>query len=350
MISNWHQIKLSVNSTVLDALEILNKYALRIVLIVNEHEKLLGVVTDGDIRRGLVRGIGIQSTVDKIMTVNPYYFSPTIDRVSRKKILAEKNILAAPLIHNGKVVGVETIHEGSIVPSYDNPVFIMAGGFGTRLRPLTNSCPKPMLQIGGRPMLEIIIDQFIKFGFSNFYISTHFMPEVIRDYFGNGSKWNVNIEYVHEENPLGTGGALGLLPEGISELPLIMVNGDVLTTINFERLLNFHTENNAAATMCVRDYQYTIPYGVIESDGSKIISMEEKPTKKFFVNAGIYIVDSSVRMAVKKNQHIDMPTLLEQKMNAGNDVLIFPIHEYWLDIGRMDDFNRAQEDIKILDL
>ncbi|WP_347361358.1 nucleotidyltransferase family protein, partial [Vibrio vulnificus] len=190
---------------------------------------------------------------------------------------------------------------------------LMAGGFGTRLRPLTDNCPKPMLKIGNKPILETVIRSFIKAGFVNFYISTHYMPELIHAHFGDGSEFGVNITYVHEESPLGTGGALGLLPNDLpKDLPLIMMNGDVLTKVDFQRLLDFHVSHDADATMCVREYDYQIPYGVINGEGNKITSMVEKPIQRFFVNAGIYVVSPRVIQSVPENHRIDMPTLLEQ--------------------------------------
>jgi NDP-sugar pyrophosphorylase family protein len=171
---------------------------------------------------------------------------------------------------------------------------------------------------------------------------------MIQAHFGDGSKWNVKITYVHEESPLGTGGALGLLPETTPDLPLIVINGDVLTNVDFERVLEFHLKHSPAATMCVRDYEYQVPFGVIEGDGNRITGMVEKPVHRFFVNAGIYVIGSDLRRSVLKNQRLDMPTLLENAIASSNDVLMFPIHEYWLDIGRMDDFEKAQRDFKVL--
>jgi len=221
----------------------------------------------------------------------------------------------------------------------------MAGGFGKRLRPLTENCPKPMLKLGGKPVLEILLTKFIASGFKNFYISTHYLPEVIQDYFGDGSAWNVKITYVHEMSPLGTGGALGLLPDNIPDLPLVLINGDVLTNLDFEKVLQFHNKNKAAATMCVKNHEYQVPFGVINIDDNKVVSMIEKPTHRFMINAGVYIVGQNIIRAVEKNIPIDMPALLERHIAIGEDVLTFPIHEYWLDIGRLDDYARAQSDI-----
>jgi NDP-sugar pyrophosphorylase family protein len=263
-------------------------------------------------------------------------------------VMEQKNILAIPLVDNGIVVGLETLQEALSRPVLENPVFLMAGGFGTRLRPLTDNCPKPLLKVGGVPILETTLRRFIKAGFFNFYISTHYMPEMIRQHFGDGSQWKVKITYVHEEQPLGTGGALGLLPSTMPDLPIIMMNGDLLTTLDFNRLLEYHNSHEADVTMAVREYEYQIPYGVINSDGNKIVSMEEKPFQRFFVNAGIYVVSQRLARSVPQNHAIDMTTLIEEQIAKKQAVLMFPVHEYWLDIGRMDDFHRAQEDILAL--
>jgi dTDP-glucose pyrophosphorylase len=349
MSHSWKNVLIKPNSTIRDALEIINNEALQVALVVNEQDELLGVVTDGDIRRGLLKNLPLSSEISQVMNTSPTTADVSSSREELIDVMESKSILSIPVLNEGKVVGLETLQGMLSRPKYDNPVFLMAGGFGTRLKPLTDTCPKPMLKIGDRPMLETVIRSFIKAGFVNFYISTHYMPEQIRSYFGDGAALGVNITYVHEDEPLGTGGALGLLPDELPEgLPLIMMNGDILTKVDFQRLLEFHVENDADATMCVREYDYQIPYGVINGEGSKITSMVEKPVQRFFVNAGIYVVSPRVIQSVPKNHRIDMPTLLEQHMSEREKVLMFPIHEYWLDIGRMDDFNRAQVDIHSL--
>lgn len=347
----WNNVLIKANSTIREALEIINNEALRVVLVINEHHELLGVVTDGDIRRGILDNLSLAAPVTEVMNTSPVTADVSTSREKLASLMESKGILSIPILSQGKVVGLETLQGVLSKPKYDNPVFIMAGGFGTRLKPLTDNCPKPMLPIGGKPMLETVIRGFINAGFSNFYISTHYMPEQIKAYFGDGEKLGINIQYVHEDMPLGTGGALGLLPNDLPEdLPLIMINGDILTKVDFQRLLEFHSDNGADATMCVREYDYQIPYGVINGEGNKITSMVEKPVQRFFVNAGIYVVSPQVIQSVPKNHAIDMPTLLEQHMRERNNILMFPIHEYWLDIGRMDDFNRAQADIHTLGL
>lgn len=348
----WQKTLISESSTIKQALEIINSEALRVAVVVDKDQKLLGMITDGDIRRGLLNDLTLTDSVAKVMNSKPITVKQGASKEHLVELMEQKQILSVPLLdQENKVVGLETLHSALSKERYQNPVFIMAGGFGTRLRPLTDRCPKPMLKVGDKPILETVIKSFIKAGFSNFYISTHYMPEQIHQHFGDGSNLGVSIAYVHEDTPLGTGGALGLLPEDMRrDLPLIMINGDVLTKVDFQRLLNFHVENDADATMCVRDYDYQVPYGVINGEGNRITSMVEKPVQRFFVNAGIYVVSPRVIQSVDRNQNIDMPTLLEQHMNERQKVLMFPIHEYWLDIGRMDDFNRAQMDILTLGL
>ena len=345
-------MQLVPSSTILDALDILDKEALRVVLVINDKGCLIGVVTDGDIRRGLLNKLSLNDEISTVMNTSPITATLGTSREQLIELMELKGILSIPLVsESGVVVGLETLQDILSQPLVKNPVFIMAGGFGTRLKPLTDNCPKPMLKIGDKPILETVIRSFTKAGFVNFYISTHYMPEQIQNHFGDGSDLGINITYVHENEPLGTGGALGLLPDNLpKDLPLIMINGDVLTKVDFQRLLEFHIDNNADATMCVREYDYQIPYGVINGEGNKITSMVEKPIQRFFVNAGIYVVSPQVIDSVPKNHRVDMPTLLEQHMNTRNNVLMFPIHEYWLDIGRMDDFNRAQADIHSLEM
>lgn len=345
MSNSWKNIIVQAEDTIRSALNVIDKEALRIALVVDQNQHLLGVITDGDIRRGLLRSLPLDSRVKEVMNVAPLTIQPNETKKKIIEIMEKNSVFALPIVENGKVIGLETLQEAMHKPQYNNPVFIMAGGFGTRLRPLTDNCPKPMLHIGDKPILETVIQRFINAGFVNFYISTHFMPEQIQAHFGDGSKWGINIHYVYEDSPLGTGGALGLLPKDMPDLPIIMMNGDVLTKMNFERLLEFHNENNAHATMCVREYDYQVPYGVINGKGNKIISMVEKPTQRFFINAGIYVVSQELARSVPLDHIIDMPTLLELHIGKQKDVLMFPIHEYWLDIGRMDDFNRAQADI-----
>jgi dTDP-glucose pyrophosphorylase/predicted transcriptional regulator len=349
VIRDVNKIILHKDDSILKALELLDLYALRIVLVVDDHNQLIGSITDGDIRRGLLKGQNVHAAVETIMHTNPYSIEE--GSLSNRQIFAimrEKSYLALPIIKNNQLVNIITLDDLIRKKRKENPVFIMAGGFGTRLRPLTDTCPKPMLPVGGKPLLETIISSFKDQGFYKFYISTHYLPEVINEHFGDGEKLGVQIQYVHETDPLGTGGALSLLPASDITLPFIVINGDVLTNMNFEKLLEFHEQREAIATMCVREFQYQIPYGVVNSEENIIQSMTEKPSYFFDINTGIYVISPELLTQVNA-QFIGMPTILEQQMEKKNKVLSYPLHEYWLDIGHMEDYNRAQKDIINLD-
>ncbi len=347
MSHNWKNILILPSTNIQEALRVIDSEALQLALVVDNNRKLLGTITDGDIRRALINNLPLTLPVSEVMYTTPTTVSIGTSRAKILELMNEKQVNSIPILDDGIVVGLETIHHTTHVIKYNNPVFLMAGGFGTRLRPLTDNCPKPMLKVGDKPILETVLLNFIKAGFHNFYISTHYLPEIIQDYFGDGSNWGVSIDYIYEHEPLGTGGALGLLPSSLPNFPVIVMNGDVLTKIDFEKALSFHNENKASATICVREYEYQIPFGVIKGEGNIIKSMVEKPIQIYHVNAGIYVISREIIDSVKKNEVVDMPTLLERHL--ANKVLMYPFYEYWLDIGRMADFKRAQIDIHTLE-
>lgn len=344
-MKHWRNALVTPDVSLEQAIGVLDKAALRIALVVDEAGTLLGTLTDGDVRRALLKHLPLDAPVNKVMNPNPKTAEQGWTESRILALMEQYEVLQLPLVDSErKVVGLANLHDLLNKHRHDNPVFLMAGGFGTRLRPLTNDCPKPMLKVGDKPILEQILLNFVDAGFHRFYISTHYMPEVIREHFGNGEKWGVSIQYVYEDEPLGTGGALGLLPHDEIDLPLFMMNGDLLTSLNIHSFLEFHENHGSVATMCVREYEHQVPYGVITSDGTQIKSMVEKPIQKFFVNAGIYLLNPELVKSVGPDTRIDMPTLLEQQIDADKPVNMFPIHEYWLDIGRMDDFHKAQLD------
>jgi len=343
----WRRALINSDATLEQAIEVLDKAALRIALVVDANDTLLGTLTDGDVRRALLKHLSLETPVNQVMNDQPKTAEQSWTESRILAVMEQHELLQLPLVDPEKrVVGLANLHDILNKHRHDNPVFLMAGGFGTRLRPLTNNCPKPMLKVGDKPILEQILLNFVEAGFHRFYISTHYMPEVIRDHFGNGEKWGISIQYVHEEEPLGTGGALGLLPHDEIDQPLFMMNGDLLTSLNLHSFLEFHETHNGVATMCVREYEHQVPYGVITSEGTQIKSMVEKPVHRFFVNAGIYLLDPVLVKSVEPGTRIDMPTLLEGQIDGGNAVNMFPIHEYWLDIGRMDDFHKAQTEVQ----
>ena len=346
MSQNWKNILIPPSTTMAETIEIIDKAALQLALVVDKDNKLLGIVTDGDIRRALIRHQSMDCLICDVMHKTPLTAQLGTSRSKLLNLMNKNGLLAIPIVDEDILVGLETLQKIVSRSHHDNPVFLMAGGFGTRLKPLTDNCPKPLLKLGGKPILESILENFIASGFHNFYISTHYMPEKIKDYFGDGSKWGVDIKYVYEEKPLGTGGALGLLPKNIPNLPIIMMNGDLLTKVDLEYLLAYHNEKNGIATMCVTEYEYQVPYGVVQTNGHQLVSMVEKPTNKFFVNAGIYVITPSLINLVSKNQVVDMPTLINEQIAKGDKVSVFPIHEYWRDIGKWHDYNQAQIDVE----
>jgi len=343
---DWKKILLNESDSMVQAINVLDQEALRIALVVDESCRLLGTITDGDIRRALVRHIGMESSVVDVMRKNPTIVSVAEDRNSILALMKRRGLLQIPILDSeNRVVGLETMEQLVDVSKHDNIIFLMAGGFGKRLRPLTDDVPKPLLKIGSKPILETIVEQFVDSGFSKFYISTHHKAELVRNHFGDGSKWGVNIQYIYEDEPLGTAGALGLLSEAVNGLPIIVMNGDLLTKVNVEHLLEFHKELGGVATMCVREYDFQVPYGVVQSDGHNMKGIIEKPVHNYFINAGIYVLEPEIILSIDGKSYLDMPCLFERSIKSGEQINVFPIHEYWLDIGRMEEFEKANRDI-----
>jgi len=344
---DWKNTLVHSDISIEDAIKLLNNGA-RILLVINSNNVLKGTLTDGDIRRALIRKLSMDSGIKDVMNHSPI---TALSPYSREKILNDmrkQGILHMPIINNvGEICGLETLQNLIERVTYDNPVFLMAGGFGSRLHPLTEKTPKPLLSVGNCPILETILKQFIHAGFHNFFISVFYKAEMIEEYFGDGAAWGVSIKYIREDRPLGTAGSLGLLPSDMPDLPLIMMNGDLLTRVDFEHLLHFHNHSNAAATVCVRQYDYQIPYGVVEVHDGLVININEKPLQKFLVNAGIYVLNQSLLKLVDGSTPIDMPDFLCHKI-GGEEVTVFPIHEYWLDIGHLSEYERANKDITSL--
>lgn len=343
----WKKVLLAPDDDMTKAIQVLNEEALRIVLVVDNDGRLLGTITDGDIRRALLQHLGPTSKVTQIMHTEPTVASVEDNRDTILSVMKNKGLLHVPVLDaGGRVVGLETLQHLIEEIKFDNPVVLMAGGFGKRLRPLTNDIPKPLLKVGSKPILQTIMERAINSGFHNFFISTHYKAEMVRDYFGDGGRWGVNIRYIYEEKPLGTAGALGLLPESLPELPVLIMNGDLLTEVNFEHLLRFHNEQGGVATICVRKNEFQVPYGVIDAKGSRVVKIVEKPVHSFFVNAGIYVLNPEVVNSIRNKGYLDMPQLLEECISEGKEVSMFPLHEYWLDIGRLEEFERANREFK----
>ena len=340
-MNTWNRVLITAEKSIRDAAQVLDASSMQIVLVVDEANRLLGTVTDGDIRRGILKGLPLGDSVRGIM--NP---DPTVARVDegRESILAamqRKQLHHIPIVdEERRVVGLETLDELIQSRPKPNRVVLMAGGLGSRLRPLTDDCPKPMLKVGTKPLLETILENFIEYGFRRFSISVNYMADMVQSYFGDGSRWGVEITYLQEARQLGTAGALSLLPERPAESLLVM-NGDVLTKVNFSQLLDFHAGHRARGTMCVREYDFQVPYGVVSIDNHRIAGIEEKPVHRFFVNAGIYVLEPQALDLIPRDTRFDMTTLFEAMVGQRDETAVFPIREYWLDIGQMADYDRA---------
>jgi len=334
---------LGSDRTVQDAAELLTANSLRIVLVVDREHRLLGTVTDGDIRRALMAGSAMASLVTTVMQNSPITMTQGESRRKVLQIMREKDLLHLPVLDaKGVVVGLETARDLLFKEQRPNPVLLMAGGFGKRLYPLTREVPKPLLPVGEKPILQTILEQLAEGGFSQFFLAVHYRSEQVRAHFGDGSKWGVRIEYLEERQPLGTAGALGFLDRTVIEAPLLMMNGDLLTRLDFGQLVDYHDENSGLATMCVREYDFQIPYGVVHGSGTQVTEIIEKPVHKFIVNGGIYVLEPEVLDRCRPEEAFDMPSLLHQVISDGHKVNMFPIHEYWLDIGRIEEYERAQ--------
>lgn len=340
-MKDFKKILVSPDTSIRDTIQLIDSTAMQIALVVTGDNRLLGTVTDGDIRRGILHGRPLDEAVDKIMNPNPCVCSEDDAREAIIARMDKRRLRHMPVVDkDGRLLSLET-HDELLVPKErDNLVILMAGGLGIRLRPLTENCPKPMLKIGGRPILETILLNFIEYGFRRFYISVNYMSETIIEYFGDGTQWGANIQYLRESHKLGTAGALGLLPERPSS-PILVMNGDLLTKVNFTNLVDFHASHRSKATMCVREYDFQVPYGVVKIDNHSITAIEEKPVQSVFVNAGIYVLEPEILDAIPQNKFFDMPTLFDRLIAAGNGTSAFPIREYWLDIGHLEDFERA---------
>ena len=296
-MNDWQKVSILVDQTIREALKVIDEGGIQIALVTDEEQHLQGVVTDGDIRRGILQGVDLGDPVSEVMNTSPITAHPQKDRQELLDTMQSRRIHQLPLVDaDGRVVGIEVLDDLLNPESRSNPVVLMAGGLGTRLRPLTNDCPKPLLEVGDKPILETILESFTTYGFRRFFLSVNYKSDMIEDYFGDGSDWGVEITYIHEEKRLGTAGPLSLLPERPEESVLVM-NGDLLTKLNFAHLLEFHRKHNSAATMCVREYEMQVPYGVIEAADHRIKKIEEKPINRYFVNAGIYVLEPDVPLA-----------------------------------------------------
>jgi len=347
------QFLVALDSSIREVMACINRNAKGIALVVDEERHLVGTVTDGDVRRAILAGIiDLDLPVQKLLerrspTPYPQPITALIGTSDAENLclMNEHAIRQVPLLdEHGRVVDMALLSD--LVKEYELPLtaVVMAGGYGTRLRPLTEELPKPMLPVGDRPLLELIIDQLRQAGIRRVNLSTHYKGEIIAGHFGDGRDFGVEIRYVREDQPLGTAGALGLLDT--SDEPLLVINGDILTRVDFRAMLDFHREQRADMTVAVRQHEFRVPYGVIETDGVTITGISEKPMVRHFINAGIYLLNPEVCRFIPNGQSYDMSDLISRLVAEGCCVISFPIREYWLDIGQVKDYQKALADIE----
>jgi len=338
------------DASIRQVIECIDRNAKGIAMVVDEDRRLIGTVTDGDIRRAILAGMSLELEVSKLLerktsATYPRPFTAPVGTtdVQLLRMMNESALRHIPLMDEaGRVADVALLSD--LVKEYEPPLtaVIMAGGYGTRLLPLTEELPKPMLPVGDRPLLELTIEQLRRSGIQRVNVATHYRRDVITQHFGDGREFGVEIQYVEEDQPLGTAGAISLLE--VSEEPLLVINGDILTRVDYRSMLDFHREHNAEMTVAVREQEFRVPFGVVETDGIVITSISEKPVVRHFINAGIYLLNPEVCRLIPNGQSYDMPDLIARLVAEGRRVVSFPVHEYWLDIGQMEDYQQAREE------
>ena len=352
MNTNLKALCIKPDDSIRHAIAQLNVSKVGIVLVVDDETRLLGTITDGDVRREILANITIDCPVQDILDrkfgsnyEQPIVASSDADPTTLLNTLQEHAIRHLPVInHQKRVVGLVTLDDfiSSATPSLQ--AVVMAGGLGSRLSPLTDALPKPMLPVGDRPILELIIDQLSQSGISKVHLTTHYKKEMISEYFGDGDRFGVEIQYLEEDEPMGTAGAISLL--AASDEPMLVINGDILTDVNFRSMLNFHLEHNAEMSVAVRYHEFQLPYGSVTTDGVEITGVSEKPVIRNLINAGIYLLNPSVQRLIPSGQRYDMHDLIKQLLEDGRRVVSFPIGEYWIDIGQVEDYERARADVE----
>jgi dTDP-glucose pyrophosphorylase len=347
-VKEVEKILIGPGQTLIEALQCIDKGAEGIALVVGERRKLLGTVTDGDLRRATLAGLEMATV--RVETLLKGHNQPVTAPVGSSsmelmRLMKKHSVRHVPVVDaEGCVEELALLRELALEEELPVSAVVMAGGKGTRMRPLTESLPKPMLPVGDRPVMEHVLEQLQSAGISHVSITTHYMPEAIEQHFGDGRRFGVEIDYVNEKEPLGTAGSLGLLkaPKG----PLLVINGDVLTQVNFRSMFSYHADNHADMTVGVRRFELQVPYGVVDMEESQVTRLDEKPTYRFFINAGVYLIEPSVLSLIKTDERLDATDLIDRLITARRKVVGFPIHEYWLDIGRPDDYARANKEWK----
>lgn len=340
--ARFQQICVPPAAVVRSAIEAIDAGGVEIALVVDSDRRLLGTISDGDVRRALLRGVQLEDSIDGLVHTDPIVAPIGTEPEALLDVMVRAAVEQIPLVDDGRVVDLVFIRDLLEKGDHEHPVVLMAGGEGARLRPLTDDVPKPMLPVGGRPLLERIVGQVREAGFSKVLMAVNYRAETIEEHFGDGAEFGVEIRYVHEPERLGSAGALRLAREELDR-PFIVMNADLLTRVNLSALLRFHHEEQNLLTVGIRKYVLEVPYGIVELDGTRVKDVREKPTLEHFVNAGVYAVDpGAVALMPAERAEFNMTELIDAALAVGRRVGAFPVREYWLDIGHMADYERAQ--------
>lgn len=340
----WEKVLVSPQTPLREAIARIDAAGTQMALVVDEQRRLLGTLSDGDIRRGLLKGLDLSDAVEQCMYRKPTTIAAGTSDDAALSLMRRRGLHHLPVVDDeGVVVGLRAADDFFVARTRDNWVVVMAGGLGTRLRELTRDTPKPMLHVGERPLLETILRGFIDQGFRRFYLSVNYKAELIEQYFGDGSSLGAEIRYLREKQRLGTAGALSLLPE-TPTAPIIVTNGDLLAKVDFVDMIRRHEEHGAAATMAVREYEFQIPYGVVSEDDGRIERIEEKPIHRSLVSAGMYVLSAAALQRVPADTQFDMPSLFDTLIAEGQTTRAYTVRGYWLDIGRLPDYEKAKLD------
>jgi len=292
----------------------------------------------------LLEGLDLNNAIKSLIVKEPIVIKNNESKEKILKLAMSKKIHHIPVVDDkGVLIKIEKVNYPEIPDKKNNKVILMVGGLGTRLGNLTKNTPKPMLKVGDKSILQTIVERFTNYGYTNITMCLNYKSHIIQDYFGDGSKFGINLDYILEEERLGTAGALSLIKENPVD-PFFVMNGDILTDANIENIHNSYVSSNADALMCVREYNYQVPYGVVETSNNAIASIEEKPTQRFFVNAGIYMLSPKILEYIPQNEFFNMTTLFEKLIEKDKNVISYPLNGYWLDIGRFEEFKRANDD------
>jgi dTDP-glucose pyrophosphorylase/predicted transcriptional regulator len=350
MAQGWDDLAVRADQSIREVIARIDAGGQKIALVIGTDQMLLGTVSDGDVRRAIIRNVPLSRPARSIMNPSPRTVPQQATREDALAVMRDKRLTLLPVLDEaGRIVGLHRLEDGLILRERPNTVVLMAGGKGLRLRPLTETVPKPLLKVGDKPILEIIIRQLADHGFRRLVISINYLGQMIRDYFGDGSRFGVEIEYVNETQALGTAGGLGLMARCPDE-PMIVMNGDVLTRLRYDWLMDHHLSHDACATVAVREYEFQVPFGVVQATDGFVTSIDEKPVQKFFVSAGIYVLDPGLLSQIEPNVSLDMPDFLERMRTGGRSVSAFPMREFWLDIGRPEDLFRAEREFNADDV